>query len=158
MVIFLLSNYIYLIVILFSVFGLFIFGRFNDYYYLCTYGTYTCPDMYTCPSHVFISFLNTSNVSADLILTGREFQIFGPRKARLFVLKSGRGTTRLFWCCVRFDLKVSDLLKRFFIQLGFGQLLFYVFLHEGIKSLKKHFRQNFCNRQISLVFALSQFY
>ena len=96
-------------------FGLFIFGRFNDYYYLCTYGTYTCPDMYTCPSHVFISFLNTSNVSADLILTGREFQIFGPRKARLFVLKSGRGTTRLFWCCVRFDLKVSDFLKRFFI-------------------------------------------
>ena len=71
--------------------------------------------LHICPSHVLISFLNTSNVSADLILTGREFQMFGPRKARLFVLNSGRNTTRLFWCCVRFDLKVSDFLKRFFI-------------------------------------------
>ena len=33
-------------------------------------------------------FLNTSNVSADLILTGREFQIFGPREVRLFVPNS----------------------------------------------------------------------
>ena len=33
-------------------------------------------------------------------------------------------TMRLFWCCARFDLTVSDFLKTFFIYLGFR--LFFV--------------------------------
>ena len=41
LIIFVLSKYMYFIVILTSVFGLFIFTRFNDSNYMCKYGTYT---------------------------------------------------------------------------------------------------------------------
>ena len=83
LIIFVLSKYMYFIVILTSVFGLFIFTRFNNSNYMCKYGTYT----FLRPM-VWWVFLNTSNVSADLIWTGREFQIFGPREVRLFVPNS----------------------------------------------------------------------
>ena len=46
-----------------------------------------------------MSFLNTSNVSTNLILTGREFQVLGQRKAGLFVPNSEEfdgDTMRLF--------------------------------------------------------------
>ena len=41
LMIFVLSKYMYFILILTSVFGLFIFTTFNDSYYVCTHGTYT---------------------------------------------------------------------------------------------------------------------